>query len=547
MHDQFENRSTLRDYLAVIRRRRRILLQAVVLVPLVAVLASLMQEPRYAASSLALVNRQSLAATLTGAQDTNLLQDPELLGRTQAQIAHVPALAERVLRKAGVPNRSPSEFLASSSVKPVPLTDVVLSFTVSDRFPQVAERLATAYAQEYTRYRRELDTAAYKAALRQLQERMAKLRGSGVDTGSSFYASLLEKEQTLATLVALQVSNASVLRAANGAAQTSPRTLLNGVLGLFIGIVLGVSLAFLRETFDRRVRSDQSLDSIMSLPLLARVPPPPKHAARGELAMISRPSTMEAESFRLLRTNLELANLERRARTIMITSASRDEGKTTTIANLAVALARAGHRIALVDLDLRDPAIDQMFGLGERPGLSQVVFGEVPLTDALVRIPVAGIDQIGPAPTADLAPVSLHVLPVGSAPANPGEFVASDAITKILDELEESFDLVLIDAPPLLVVSDALALGGRVDAVLVVVRLNVTDHKVLDDLTVALNAVPCTKLGYVLTGAEPQRGYGPSSTTDEHPSDRRAKAPRPRAIEALESTPEAGSSRSRWA
>ena len=151
MHDQFENRSTLRDYLAVIRRRRRILLQAVVLVPLVAVLASLMQEPRYAASSLALVNRQSLAATLTGAQDTNLLQDPELLGRTQAQIAHVPALAERVLRKAGVPNRSPSEFLASSSVKPVPLTDVVLSFTVSDRFPQVAERLATAYAQEYTR------------------------------------------------------------------------------------------------------------------------------------------------------------------------------------------------------------------------------------------------------------------------------------------------------------------------------------------------------------------------------------------------------------
>src|SRR5262249_33966524 len=243
----------------------------------------------------------------------------------------------------------------------------------------VAAALATAYAHQYTLYRRDLDTAAYKVAQRELRQQIAKLDRSGVDHGSDVYTSLLQKSENLRTLIALQQSNASVLQGGGGASATGPSTKMNAALGLFLGIVIGLGLAFVREAFDRRVRADQDLDTVIDLPLLARLAGPPKQADPRQLAMIARPATPEAEAFRLLRANIELANLDLHARTIMVTSASQQEGKTTTIANLAVALASAGRRVALVDLDLRDPGLGRIFGLQMRAGVTQVALGDVPL------------------------------------------------------------------------------------------------------------------------------------------------------------------------
>jgi len=414
---------------------------------------------------------------------------------------------------------------------------VVLRFNVSDPSPQLAVVLATAYAHQYTLYRRDLDTTAYKAAQKELREQMAKLGASGVDPESSLYSNLLEQHQNLSTLVALQVSNASVLREAEGAYQTSPRTKMNGALGLFLGIVIGLGLAFLREALDRRVRADQNLDTVIDLPLLGRLAAPPKQAEARQLAMISRPTTPEAESFRLLRANLELANLDLHARTIMVTSASQQEGKTTTIANLAVALASSGRRVALVDLDLRDPALGRIFGLQMRAGVTQVVLGDVQLADALTRIPLAS-EQIGPSGRAPYTIGTLDVLPAGSIPPNPAEVAASAAVADILRELAESVDIVLVDVPPLLVVSDAVTLGARVDAVVVVIRLNVTDRGTLHQLTRVLSSVPSAKLGYVLTGAEMPEGYGFRTTPEQPARDLRASTARRRPVEVLEPTPE---------
>jgi tyrosine-protein kinase len=552
MTDQSNTKTTLRDYLAVLRRRKWVVIQAVVIVPLVAFGLSRLQQPRFEASSLVLLKRQGLAATVTGSQDPNLLQDPAMLGRTQAQVAEVPALAERVVRSVGVPNHTASDLLASSRVEPVPQTDVVLRFSVDDRVPEVAARLATAYAYKYTQYRRELDTLAYDAARRQLEARMAKLRKQGVSTSSSLYSSLAEKAQTLVTLAALQVSNASVLRPATGAIQVQPKTKVDVALGLLIGVVLGLGAVFVLEALDRRVRADQDLGSLLALPpLLARLPAPPKQADAGELAMLARPTTAEAESFRLLRANLELANLEPKARTILVTSASGGEGKTTTVANLAIALARAGRRVALVDLDIREPMIARMFRLGRSAaGVTQVVLGDVALADALTRVPLAVVREMDSARPGGLSPGTLDVLPAGSPPPNPGEFVASSAVAGLLNDLADRVDVVLVDAPPLLAVSDSITLGSRVDAVLVVVRLNVTDREMLRELARALDACPCVKLGYVLTGAEPHEPYGYGGV---HEEDAGAKAPdtprggsRRRTVEVLEPTAEAGSSNPRW-
>jgi capsular exopolysaccharide synthesis family protein len=548
MDRQLDTRNTLHDYIAVVGRSKWLVLTAVVLVPLIAFLLTQTQDPRYTSSATVLLNRQSLAATVTGGQDPNIFQDPELLGRTQAQVARVPEVARRALAAAEIDSRSPGELLGASSVETVPQTDVVLRFNVSDRFPEVAQVLATAYARQYTLYRRDLDTAAYKAAQRELRQQMAKLRASGVDTQSSLYSNLLEKHQNLSTLVALQVSNASLLREAVGASQTSPRMKFNVALGLFLGIVIGLGIAFLREALDRRVRADQDLGTLIDLPLLGRLAAPPKQADVRQLAMTSRPATPEAESFRLLRANLELANLDRHARTIMVTSASPKEGKTTTISNLAVAMASAGRSVALVDLDLRDPALGRIFGLQMRAGVTQVVLGDVSLEEALARVPLASA-EIGPSGRAPVTAGTLDVLPAGSIPPNPADVAASAGVADILRQLGESHDVVLIDAPPLLVVSDALTLGARVDAVVVVVRLYVMDRDTLEQLARALDSVPSTKLGYVLTGAEMPEGYGygyGARATPERPpsSGRSSGAARTRPVEVVEPTLNARTSES---
>jgi capsular exopolysaccharide synthesis family protein len=226
--------------------------------------------------------------------------------------------------------------------------------------------------------------------------------------------------------------------------------------------------------------------------------------------MIYRPATDEAESFRRLRANLEFANIDQQLKTIMVTSATPQEGKTTTAANLAVALARAGHTVALVDLDLRSPTVHRMFGLYSRPGLAQLALGEVSVDDALVPVPFEdGFALTTPNSNGEaMSQGTLLVLPVGSLPPNPGEFIASNAVGRILQEVGERADLVLVDAPPALVVSDAVSLSARVDAVLVVVRLNSTNRRTLAELGRTLATFPCAKLGYVLTNADSLGPYG---------------------------------------
>jgi capsular exopolysaccharide synthesis family protein len=504
-----ETRTSLNDYLAVLRRRKSVVILAVVLVPLAAVLLSKLQEAQYEASSLVLLKRQSLAATVTGSQDPGLLQDPELVGRTQARVAEVSELAENVLKATGLTGeRTPGALLAATTIEPLPQTDVVLRFIVQDRDPAIAAKLAGEYAEQYTIYRRKLDTEAYNAARQQLEHRIAGLRASGVDSDSGLYQTLVEKSQTLATLAALQISNASVLRRPAGAYQVAPRTFYNAVLGLMVGVVLGVGLAFLLEALDRRVRPDEDLASLLSLPLLARLPAPPRQADARELAMMSRVDTSEAEAFRRLRANLELADVGFAARTIMVTSASRGEGKSTTVANLAVALARAGRNVALVDLDVRKPTLGAFFGLRGRPGITQVAAGTVALQDALVRVPLSVVRGLGEGRAGAAPAGTLDLLGVGSIPANPGEFVASDGVARALDALSNQYDVVLVDTPPLLVVSDSVVLSRRVDAAIVVVRLNLTDREMLAELSRALRNCPCAMLGYVVTGAESYEAYG---------------------------------------
>jgi tyrosine-protein kinase len=506
---------TLAEYLAIVRRRKWAAIVPVLLVPIVAFAYASQQPAVYAASSEVLLSRQDLGSALSGVTNADIFTDPDRFAATQAALARVPEVARRAVDEAGVRDVSPAELLAGASVTPHGNADL-LEFTVHNADPEVAIRLASAYAAAYTGYRLELDTASLANARRDLLRNLAALERRGA-TDTPLFRELTQKVQELRTMELLQ-TRAEVVKTADSASQVAPTPRRNALLGLAVGLLLGLGAVFLWEALDRRVRDEEEIHRLLGIPLLSRLPAP--RTAR--LAMLDDPSDADAEAVRRLRTSVEFANLDVKAKVLMVTSSVGVEGKTTTISNLAVALARAGHRVALVDLDLRKPMVGRFFGLELRPGLADAAIERVTLERALVPISLHAAEPIRLARASRLIPPvdessegprshaqgQLYVLPAGFLPASPGELVGTQAVAGILARLREQMDFVLVDAPPLLTVSDAATLSTRVDAVLVVVRLGLVNRPMLRDLHRELDASPAPKLGFILTGVEPTELYG---------------------------------------
>jgi len=507
--------ATLRDYLHVLRRRKWIILQAAVLVPAAAIGFSLHQQKLYRASAQVLLSSQNLATELTGTQQTGVSVQPDRVAQTQADVARVPAIAARVLRRVPGTGLTVQRFLSRSGVSTATNADI-LTFEVMNRDASLARRLVDEYAASYTVYRRSLDTAAIHTALQSVDARIGQLVDAG-GRGGALYASLVERQQTLATMQALQTSNAAVVQQAQKVVQVQPKTSRNAILGIFLGIVLGIGLAFLREALDTRVRNAEEIgERLGGLSLLARVPVPSKKLrAKNRLVMLDSPTGVQAEAFRMLRTNLDFATLGRNARTIMVTSAVEQEGKSTTIANLAVALARTGQRVVLVDLDLRRPFLHKFFDL-DSPGITQVALGHISLEEALVPVAIADARQRwkangngnGNGNGHGAVKGILEVLPSGPTPPDPGEFVGTAVLSEILEELRMRADFVLIDAPPVLHVGDAMALSTKVDGILVVTRMQVVRRHMLNELARQLANAPTPVLGFVVTAADEEESYG---------------------------------------
>jgi polysaccharide biosynthesis transport protein len=510
--------ATLRDYLHVARRRKWVIIAGLLAAPLAAVVFSLQQTKLYEASAQVFLSSKDLAAQLTGTQSTGINLDPVRIAQTQADLARVPVLAQRVLSRVPGSGLTPGELLAGSAVGATPDADL-LTFHVTNHSAQLAQRLVNAYASAYTVYRRQLDTSSIAKALAGVDRRVQALQDAG-DLKSPLYASLVDRQQTLITMEALQTSNASVVKRADSALQTRPQTKRNTLLGIALGLLLGVGLAFLWEALDTRVRTSEEIaERLGGVPLLARLPAPNRRArARHDLVMLEEPGGVHAEPFRLLRTNLDFVRLDRHMQTVMITSAVEQEGKSTTIGNLAVALARGGHRVVLVDLDLRRPFIHRFFGL-DGPGVTEVVLGRASLEEALVPIAITQ----GSSPRGASANGNGHgngngekarlrglleVLPAGLIPPDPGEFVSTPGLEHLLQDLRDRGSIVLVDAPPALKVGDAAALSTKVDGIIVATRMRVVRRQMLHELGRQLATFPTPVLGFVVTDAAGETGYG---------------------------------------
>jgi tyrosine-protein kinase len=511
-HDAAAEASTLTTYVKVLRRRKWLALAAIVLVPAAAYAFSTQQTSKYRASAEVLLSRQNLSNSLNGVQDPTLSIQPDRLAQTQADLARVPPVIERTLQAANVNGMTVDQFSADSSVSAKTGADL-LTFTFTHHDPRLAARLATEYARQYIVYRTQLDTQALTKARTQVQDRIDQLELNG-DTRSALYASLVERDQQLETMQALQTSNASLVREALGASKVQPRPTRNAILGLMVGIVLGVGLAFLREALDTKVRTGDEVARKLDVPILARVPEPPRQLRNSNrLAMLADPDGTFAEPFRVLRTNVEFANLELHAKTVMVTSALEEEGKSTTVANLAVSFARSGKHTILVDLDLRRPYQHKFFPLGRRPGLTDLALRHVSIDDAVARYPLRDGPsgslkrQVSGNGTVTIAG-TLEVIGTGPLPPNPGEFLGSHVVDEILSELAGRADVVLIDAAPLLGVGDALALSAKVEAMLLVARIDRMRRPIVRELQRTLEASPARLLGLIITAADADESYG---------------------------------------
>ena len=492
----------------VVRRRWLVVVLPIVLVPVAVTALSLLQSPRHNASAEVLLQRQDLANAVIGAaggtSGTDAVRDAE----TQARLATVLALARRTLAKVDVEDLTPAEFLENLSVTLSGNSDI-LRFSVTDRDAVRARLLATAHAREYVAYRQELDSAAIRRARAHVAERL-RLLSKQQQRSSPLYSVLEDLERQIATIDTLQVARATLIEAARDTEQVAPKPVRNAGLALLFGVVLGLGAAFVLEALDTRVRRADEVARRLDTHLLGRLPQPSRELRRRRRpVMLETPHSIHAEAYRLLRTNLEFAALGSETAIIELTSAVEGEGKTTTVTNLAVALAQAGRDVVLVDLDLRRPGVGGMFGFPASGGLTDVVLGNLSPYDALIRVNVkhpalsAGDHA---AATLDLGG-SLRVLPAGRAPSSPGELVGSQDVQAVLARLAEESDVVLVDTPPLLRVGDAMAISSFVDGVLLVLRISELRRAQLAELCRITQHMPAPLLGLIVTGEGDEGAY----------------------------------------
>ena len=501
---------SLSSYLRVLRRRKWVIVVCMLVVPITAYFYSARQPAQYQSSAQVYLSSQDLAGALTGISSAYV--DQARLADTAASLAHVPAVARDAIASARVKGVTEAGLLGSTSIVPQTGTDI-LTFTVTNQQPELAERLANAYAKAFTRYRGQLDSDAVRLARKELNNRLHALEASG-EARSPLATSLRDKDQQLATLEALQTSRTYVISSAEGAAKVSPQPRRDAMIALFLGAVLGIGLALLLEALDTRVRSVAEVGEHLKIPQIGMVSPPPKKLLkRDQLVMMAQPRDALAEEYRVLRTNLEFASLAgNEIKTVLITSAVEEEGKSTVAANLAIAFARSGKRACLVDLDLRRPYLDRFFHLSRAKGITDVALGNVTLDEALIEFDLVTGEGRPAAPErtdvmTDGDRGRLDVLVSGPLPPDPGEFVGTQRLADILTALRNRYDIVVLDSPPLLRVGDAMTLSARADGLIVLTRLTTVRRPMLRELSRIVESAPTTKIGYVVTGARDEGAY----------------------------------------
>jgi capsular exopolysaccharide synthesis family protein len=428
----------LKDYLRVLRRNWLLISCLSLIGVITGGAASVLVKPTYAAETQLFVAIQNSGSVQELQQGNTFSQ-----ARVQSYVKTVttPVVLQPVIDGLGLDMTA--ETLASKVKAATDANTVLINISVTDGSPARAAAIAQATA----------------TSLVQAVETLERPRAGGSSP----------------------VSLTIITPATSPDSPSAPNTRLNLVLGLLLGLASGVGIAAMRSALDSRIRGEIDLRHLTQAPLLGGITFD-QEAAKKPLLNQASPQGPRAEAFRQLRTNLQFANVSGKARTVAITSSLPGEGKSTVAANLALSLAHAGQTVCLIDADLRRPMIHEYLGLERNAGLTTALIGSAEVDELLQPW---GEDQ-------------LFVLTAGQIPPNPSELLGSVEMQNLILHLEGMFDSIVIDAPPLLPVTDAAVLSQHVGGVVLVVGAEKAKTNEVEKSLESLDLVGANLLGVVL-------------------------------------------------
>ena len=502
---QQERGLDLQEVLSVLWFRKWSILAVTVLTVAVALLVSSRQTPIYVSEAGVLVMPIDTGSESVAPEAPNLATEAELISSV--------AVAEIVAENLGIGD-DPRDLLASLDVDQ-PTDTEILEVSYRDPNPVRARRLATGFADGYLQFREaeasklileratdlEAQIQALEQRLRNVQEDLVRLsdndpRSATLEGEAANLQGLILQTQITRLGLPREVTGGQVIQPASVAnSPVSPDHVVNGALGLAVGLALGIGLALVRDRMSGRLRSSDEVEEYLEAPVLGVVPRVPdwRRRKRAYLVSAARWRSPAAEAYRVLRTNV-LWTTSTGAKSIVVTSTHSGEGKSATVANLGVVLARAGKRVTLVSADLRRPRLHEFFRRDGLIGLSDVLAGRLPL-DAVVQ----EVTLPSSAPM-DLSTVSLRLVSSGPVPEDPAELLGSATMAKVIEELVRVSDIVLIDAPPVMPVTDAPVVAAVTKNVLLVIGPNSATRASVLSARQQLERVGATILGGVLNG-----------------------------------------------
>lgn len=433
------------DYLRVLRRRWRTVAVTAMLVVVAAGLVTWRTTPQFQSTTQLFISTS--ASSSAEAYQGNLFSSQRLA--SYADLVTGTELATRVVSSVAS-GLTPRELAAKVTAQASPET-VLLSISVTDPDPEVAQQLTQAYGDELVALVAELETPPGQSK--------PVLKGTIVDAASL------------------------------PAGPVSPNVMRNLALATVLGLAMGVGVALLREVLDTSTKTAEDVTSSLDAPILGTFAFDAE-VSRRPLISALRSHEPRAEAFRVLRTNLSFVDIDSESKAIVITSSLPGEGKSTTAVNVALALQQAGERTLLMDGDLRRPQAASLLELDGTIGLTTALVGKVGVKDVVLT-----------------HGSGLEVLAAGAIPPNPAELLQSQAMAGVLAELRAAYDVIVIDAPPLLPVTDAALIASQVDGALLVVRHGKTTREQLAASRERLDAVGATTLGSVFNMV-PKKGRG---------------------------------------
>ena len=512
---------SVKEFWALLRRQLWIIVGIAVLAAIGAYAYASTRTPMYAASAQLLYQAATdptNPSSATGYVDPNAQQ---LRVEAATTIIAGPETAKRVESSLGSSSEWPSYSMQATVTSPGSSSGSSYStgVTISVQSPDAGwtAKLANAYANAFIRWGAETQSTAYSDAAEIVRTQIKEM-STPEQKASSQYAILQERLRNLEVRAALATGDfVLVVPATVPSEPYAPTPTKSALMALAVGLVVGLGVAFLREKLDTRVRSYKDVADLLGLSVVGRVPAiPHEKLSRGPLVILSDSDGPAANSIRRIRTNLDFVSMGREHRSLMIASALPGEGKSLTVANLAVSLALAGKDVILVDADLRRPRIHQAFGLQNTSGVSSVIAGMTTVKGAMQEyLPLERSVIVGHPPDAapttvnlNRLPARLRVLTSGPRPPNPGEMVASEKFSQVIAELKQmQHDYLLVDSPAFLSIGDASAVATNVDGLVLVVNLRLTRRPILEEVREFLQPMPTQTLGVIVVGEKPADQY----------------------------------------